>query len=300
MKPYKADWRKAEQYPLLACKEVEQLAWEFLRRNRHYAEHVAQMAALAADEFKDGLKKRSTSKLNGLQCWPPAEPDETAKDYFTRTTDKSKGKKGRIDKPYNTFANKWSLAYPIDVTKEYDPGIIRFILHEVGIKRHEILETKSFNLLLYPNEVAIRLRLDLPIAPQLKSVNRRFNSAAKVYEATLEKMKSAAPKSGQPHVALRLAREREVLEKAQYWLRSYDALNSDKKLIGGKDKKRKQALESGESEIISCLNKELKAVDGKKVYHLRGITARWNESADSYINGMKFLTLLNVATLKKK
>ena len=59
MKPYKADWRKAEQYPPLGCDDAQRLAWEFLRRNRHYAAHVAQMEALAEDEFQGGLKKGS-------------------------------------------------------------------------------------------------------------------------------------------------------------------------------------------------------------------------------------------------
>lgn len=200
MKPYIADWRKAEQYPSLGCEVADRLAWEFLRRNKHYAEHVVQMYALADNEFQGGLKKSSMSKLIGLECWPPAEPDETAIDYFARTTDKSKGKKGRIDKPCNTFINKWSLATPVAVTTEYDPRVIRFLPHKVGLKRHDDLQSKNFNLFLYPNEVAIRFRLDMRWKPQMAAAERRFIAAAEAYELALKGLKEPAPKTGQPFV----------------------------------------------------------------------------------------------------
>ena len=307
MKPYIADWRKSEQYPSLGCEVADRLAWEFLRRNKHYAEHVVQMSALADNEFQGGLKKNSMSKLIGLECWPPAEPEETAKDYFARTTNKSKGKKGRIDKPCNTFINKWSLATPVAATTDYDPCVIRFLPHKVGLKRHGDLQTKNFNLFLYPNEVAIRFRLDMRLKPQLETAKRRLDAAADAYELALERLKEpapitgqpfvdslkkAVPNNGQPLVSLRAAREREVLRLAHYWLRSYDALTSDKVLL--EDEKRKRAFDAGEAEVRTFFNHEVASVHGdQKRSFERGLVYGWHDAADSYINGMKFLTLLN-------
>ncbi|WP_353238096.1 DUF6499 domain-containing protein [Limnohabitans sp.] len=295
MKPYKADWRKAEQYPPLGCDDAQRLAWEFLRRNRHYAAHVAQMEALAEDEFQGGLKKGSLSKLIGLECWPPAEHDETAADYYARTSTKSKGskgKRGRIDKPCNTFVNKWSLTAPIPVTTDYDASVIRFVPHKVALKRHSDLQTKNFNLFLYPNEVAIRFRLDMRLKPQLESARRRLDAAAADFDAALEKLAQPTSKDAPPFVSLRATREREVMRLAHYWLRSYDALTSGQVLLG--DEKRRRAFESGEAEIRTFFTREITTAHGeqKKSFE-RGLVVGWHDAADSYINGMKFLTLLN-------
>jgi hypothetical protein len=292
MMPYKADWRKAEQYPPLGCNDALRLAWEFLRRNRHYAAHVAQMAALSEKEFQHGLKKGSSSKLIGLECWPPAEPYETAKDYFARTKDEAKGKKGRIDKPCNTFVNKWSVATPVPVATDYDPSVIRFVPHKVALKRHSVLQTKSFNLFLYPNEVAIRFRLDMRLKPQLEMAKSRLDAAAAEFDLALAEQTKPTSSSKQPMVSLRAVREREVMHLAHYWLRSYDALISEKVLLG--DEKRKRALESGEAEIRTFFYREVAETHGEKErYFERGVIESWRDSADSYINGMKFLTLLN-------
>ena len=292
MKPYTADWRKTDQYPSLGCDDADLLAWEFLRRNKHYAEHVVQMSALANNEFQGGLKTNSMSKLIGLECWPPAEPDETAKSYFARTSNKSKGKKGRIDKPFNTFINKWSLAVPVTVTTGYDPDVIRFLPHKVGVKRNGDLQTKSYNLFLYPNEVAIRFRLDMRLKPQLEAAKLRLDANAADFDLAIEQLTKPISKSGQPFVSLRAARERDVIPMAHYWLRSYDALTSDKVLLG--DEKRKRVLESGEAEIRKFFTGEITTVfgDQKKSFE-RGLVNGWHDAADSYINGMKFLTLIN-------
>jgi len=293
-----ADWQKAEQYPSLGCDVADLLAWEFLRRNKHYAEHVVQMSALADNEFQGGLKKNSLSQLDGLECWPPAEPHETAKGYFARTTDKSKGKKGRIDKPCNTFINKWSLATPVVESTDFDPNVIRFLPLKVGLKRHGSLQTKSYNLFLYPNEVAIRFRTDMRLKPQLEAAKQRLDEAADAYELSLKQLMEPTlnmkplPKSGQPLVALRAARERDVMRLAHYWLRSYDAFTSDKVLL--EDENRKRALNAGEAEVRAYFSQEVTSVYGnKKRSFERGLVGGWHDAADSYINGMKFLTLLN-------
>jgi Family of unknown function (DUF6499) len=292
MPHYSADWRKAEQYPPLGCSDAARLAWEFLRRNKHYAAHVAQMAALAENEYQGGLKKSSLSKLDGLECWPPAEPEETAKQYFTRTANESKGKKGRVDKPCNTFLNNWSLAMPVPVSTEYDPNAVRFMPHKPGIKRYGNFQTKSTNLFLYPNEVAIRFRLDMRLEPQLDAAKLRLKTAAADYERELKNLTSSTSKSGQPYVTLRAAREREVMRLAHYWLRSYDALTSDRVLL--EDEKRKRAFDAGEAEIRAHFTYEMKVDYGDQKKHFeRGVVDSWHDSANSYINGMKFLTLLN-------
>lgn len=291
MNPYKTDWRDAEKYPPLGCYDADRLAWEFLRRNRHYAEQVTQIDALAEAEFRGGLKRNSMSKLIGLECWPPAETDETAKDYFARTRDKAKGKKGRIDKPCNTFINKWSLETPATPDTAYSSAVIRFLPNKVALKRHSDLQTKSFNLFLYPNEVAIRFRLDMRLHSQLESAKRRLDAAADEYDQALKLLTMPKSKSQQPLVSLRAVREREVMKMAHYWLRSYDALTSEKVLLG--DKKRRRAHEAGEAEIRACFTSEAEAVHGGKKCFQRGLVNGWHDAADSYINGMKFLTLLN-------
>lgn len=68
--------------------------------------------------------------------------------------------RARVDKPSNTFANRWFMSDPISAATPYSSGSIRFTPFEIRGKRHEVLATKSFSLFIYPNEMAMRFRLD--------------------------------------------------------------------------------------------------------------------------------------------
>jgi hypothetical protein len=44
--PFTADWRNPDAYPPLECKDYKRLAWEFIRRNKEYANDVELLLRL--------------------------------------------------------------------------------------------------------------------------------------------------------------------------------------------------------------------------------------------------------------
>jgi hypothetical protein len=290
VQPFRADWRDPKKYPPKSCNDRLRLAWEFLRRNAEYVKHFAQMQMLSEGEYEQGVKKRSRSVLDGLECWPPAKAGEIAVDYHERVTNEAKGKRGRVDVPRNTFINRWALKSPVHPDQNYDPSIVQFDPPSIGLKRHGELQTKSYNLFLYPNEVALRFRLDLSWTQQAAQAKKRFEDEAKKYSATLGDPVRLKSPSGQTLVFLAKKREKEVESDAHYWLRSYDALTQTQLLLG--DEKRRRAFESGEAEVIKYLAQEAKAAKLSSSVFERGLVDGWKESASDYINGLKFLTLL--------
>jgi Family of unknown function (DUF6499) len=160
IQPHRADWKNAAEYPKSDAAPQE-LAWEFLRRNQEYANHVAQLSALAEGEFKGGVKKKSLSKLDGIDCWPAALLNETAQDYFSRTTNKKKNLVGRIDTPCNSFINRWGLEDLVDpACTKYDPSVVKFSekFSFIRCKQRSELTTKNMRLFLYPN-TSVRLKV---------------------------------------------------------------------------------------------------------------------------------------------
>lgn len=290
MQPYRADWRDPTKYPTKHCDDRMRLAWEFLRRNPEYAKHFAQMKLLADGEYEKGIRKKSTSVLDGLECWPPAEVGETAADYHVRVTDRAKGLRGRIDVPRNTFRNRWALKSPIHPDQNYDPDLVQFDPPRIALKRHGEMQTKSFDLFLYPNEVALRFRLDLRWAQQVAVAEKRFNEEAKNFRLALGNKDSEKTPSGQTLVSLATSRETKVEPNAHYWLRAYDALTKQKVLLG--DEKRRRAFESGETEVSKFFAQEAKASKESPRIFERGFVDGCKNSANDYINGLKFLTLL--------
>ena len=161
MAVFKANWRNPSEYPPPGCEDHAWLAWEFIRRHPDYAEHAQQMLRLVEKERYDRRPSRkSHCSLDGVECWPAANKGETAKAYFDRM--KQEGiARARVDKPSNTFANRWFMTDPVPAETPYSSGSIRFTPFEVRGKRHEVLATKSFSLFIYPNEMAMRFRLDI-------------------------------------------------------------------------------------------------------------------------------------------
>ena len=90
--PFSADWREPKEYPPPDCIDMAWLAWEFLRRNNNYAQHVQQMLALPSIEFEKGLTARGNASLDGMVCTPPAKPGENVKQFRRRVATETSGK----------------------------------------------------------------------------------------------------------------------------------------------------------------------------------------------------------------
>jgi hypothetical protein len=285
MKPYRAGWRNPKEYNL-GCATNYKLAWEFLRRHSGYALHAEKMLRLVnTGEYLSGIKRNSESLLDGVECWPGANSGETAKQYFARM--KSENKQGRIDQPHNTFKNQWSLEVPICPSTEYSEHKVRFVPHSVKLKRHDQLKTKSFKLFLYPNEAAVRFRLDLPIPNQVKIAKAQLTLAARAYaeaiKAVTEEIKRWAVTNANKELP------QIVYENAHYWLRCYDAEQEVKVRVT--DARRKRAYKSGPSAQMALFNKEKRENKETDFLEEDGITSFLN-LARAFIEGKKFLLLL--------
>jgi hypothetical protein len=288
LKPFKADWKDASQYPPVDCQDSHRIAWEFVRRHPDYAAHAQQMLKLVeSQEYEMGIKRKSLSVLDGVECWPAALAGETAKDYYARM--KINGiKRPRIDKPCNSFVNRWSLKTPVDpAVKEYPNQQVIFLKHEVKIKRHKQLETKAFSLFIYPNEIASRFRLDLPIKPQIDMASQKLEAMAKEYSAQVGTAADALKTQLASIADKELAKD--VIGKAHYILRSYDASKERQILLSDKGR-NKRALQSGPKEQTKAFNAHSKSI-GQSIF----MTAKVKEfpkQAAAFIEGKKFLLLL--------
>lgn len=284
MPAYRGDWNIPDDYPPPNCSDQLWLAWEFLRRNEAYALHVEQMLALDEGEYERRPRSTSATCLDGLDCWPPALRGETARQYHQRM--QAQGEKGQIIRPKLTFINRWALEQPVPVSQTYDPAVIRFVQHDVGLKCNATLLGRQYKLVLHANEAAIRFRLDMPLEPQLEAAKKRLQAAANEFDRTLDAPDGAQPSSMKAIVSLRNSREGRVLEDAHYWLRSYDAMTAPKELIG--DPERRRALVSGEAALCDTFTRER----GHNAPVQRGVPSGWRDAAKRYINGKQYLKLL--------
>lgn len=290
MKPYRADWRSnsPDLYPPLECSDWHRLAWEFVRRHEDYALHAKQMLLLMdSGEFSTRIKRTSDSLLDGVDCWPEANPGESAKAYFARMKE-TKNKRPHIDIARNTFLNRWSLERPVNPDVLFHSGEVQFVMPQVMIKRPAELKTQKFSLFLHPNEVAVRFRLDLPVAEQLAMAKTRLEAEARkfdtqVFESSeeIKRLLAASRKSRLKPL---------ILKDVHYWLRCYDADREPKQLVKT-DKNRRQLQTSGPANQCEVFNKELRAEGNNNFYNndnVDGFLAR----AKAHIEGKKFLLLL--------
>jgi hypothetical protein len=292
------DWQKSDNYPPMPCKDLRLLAWEFLRRNEFYAAHVEQMQKLAEGEYRNGLKRASDSSLNGLVCWPPAEPGECARQYYSRTNDKKTGKKGVIILPWKTFVNRWSLEDPVPVGAKYDRTLIRFVPHDVSFIRNRTLQAQLFRLVLFSNEVAFRFRVDRRPEPQLLIAKKKLERAAEEFDKVRYAADGVHAKDGFPLFSLREFRkartktvkdtdkDKSTLEEAHYWLRCYDAFSPKSPQASDKQVRTIPT----EAEVRNFLNGENEH-SAKSIS--RGVPLTYRNSAAGYIDDMKYLLLLD-------
>lgn len=277
-------WRCKDAYPPLGCEDRHRLAWEFVRRNSDYAVHAQQMLQLLqVGEYETGIKRKSASVLDGVECWPAAKAGETAKQYFERMKE-SNVKRPRIDKPRNTFVNRWSLLLPVPPDQAYDPKKVQFQNHEIKVKKHQNLLTKQFHLFLYPNEIAVRFRLDLPIPAQLAMAEKRLEEYRITYARELKSRFALQ----WDDVSKKQITD-DALNRAHYWLRCYDAKREPKKTTG--DPKRKRALKSGAQEQVAQFNAEMKSA-GRNAFLQPTSLKSFVEQATDFIEKGKFLLLL--------
>jgi hypothetical protein len=289
MKPFKANWRIKEEYPPCGCEDHNRLAWEFIRRHPDYAVHAQQMFSLVeAGEYRR-IDHNSDSCLDGVECWPKAKPGETAKGYFARLGRRKKNgaiNRPRIDRPCNSFMNKWRLEGPVAPDAEYSSEAVKFLKHEVRLKRHTSLKTRNFTLFLYPNEAAVRFRLDIPVAEQIDMARLKLIEATKAYAKAREALADETRALLAEHARSELPAA--ALGDAHYWLRCYDAELEPKKLTERKKARREQA--SGPGERRKQFNEERRAV-GMSVFDIGKIKG-FLKLAHDFINNRKFLLLM--------
>ena len=281
-------WQRESEYPSVGCKDLSHLVWEFVKRHPQYPAHAEQMLRLVeTGEYTKGIKRKSESVLDGVECWPPANPRETAKDFFRRTK-QEKIKYARIDKPHNTFANRWGMEKPVTPTAPFDPATVKFINQKIKLKRHEKFLTRSFNLFIYPNEVGVRFRLDMSINKQINLVQKQLEAEAKSYAQTRgalsgdEKQAWADLKNFEVDVA--------ALANAHYWLRCYDAKKQPKKALSNEPRLRR-ALRSGPKQQVEQFNAEKKAKNLGNFVSTGTLKGYLSQAVD-YIDHKKFLLLL--------
>ena len=287
--PFRANWRDRKEYPPPDCNDMAMLAWEFLRRNKKYAQHVQQMLVLPSGEYEKGLTVRGNASLDGMVCTPLAKPGETVKQFRKRVATETGGKtKGKIENPQLTFMNRWMLEQPVRVEHPYDADVIQFVPNVVKVYRHQKPIARRVRLMMYPNEMAVRYRLDLPLQPQIKKAKqmlskavKRFNDAAK--QSTNEKnddgLVSNAKSRNKDFVGL----------DAHFWLRAFDADSQPKLLLDDTNKKRKRAQKSGPSEIA----KKFLAEGCTKTFE-RGVVEGYQSSAERMIDKLGYQKLVIV------
>lgn len=289
MKAFQADWRSPEQYPEPGCDNLRRLAWECVRRNAEYASDVAAIQQLAEGEFENGIKSDSSSCLDVTTCQPIAISGETACEYQARM--KQIGQNGRINKPARIFRNRWCLKSAVDPNISYDRKIIVFILHTVKTTGPVDLLPRFARLLIWPNEILLRFRLDVNFQSQLNDAMIKLISAAEKYAALIGKVphSSVVPKATK-------TRRKTSLDDAHFWLRCYDAYQMPKELLG--DKERKRAIQSGPTAILKVFSDEQAKISEKRFIN-RNQPSDWNVTANEYINGKKYLTLLHPKPRKR-
>lgn len=278
MKTYKADWKNAGDYPPIGCEDAQWLAWEFLRRNSKYAEHVDAVLQLKAGEYANGISRDSDSLLSATECTPPALAGETAVMYHKRMS--REDRVGRISKPKIVFTDRWSLSKPVPPDMKYDPKLIKFVRHEVKIKQPTESRREYFKLSLAANEIMLRFRLDMNFAPQLISALARLDEAAQKYDELITDKRSK----------LRGTRKDSVLRNAHVWLRCYDAYKARKQYVEDPTKKRKRT--AGPAAIVEQFHSECSAGTDPRATVNSLNPPDWNDRAADYIDGMLYLKLL--------
>ena len=161
-----------------------------------------------------------------------------------------------------------------------------FIKHDVKTKRHEQLETKAFLLFIYPNEITVRFRLDLPIDPQIRMASKKLKAIARDYTTDV----STACETLRDQFASIAKKElpQDILDRAHYILRSYDARKKSKSSLSNANND-KSALKSF-PEQTKLFNAQQKIL-GKDYFEVTKVKMFPQQAAD-YIVGKKFLLLL--------
>ena len=295
MKPYRGDWKNAEDYPPIGCSDHERLAWEFIRRNANYAKEVERMAPfLESEEYTKGFKLNSESILDGVVCWPQAQPGETAKQFYERMRI-AKVKNSRIDRPANTFHNTWSLKRPVPPETEYESGQVEFYSSNVGIFRNEEFKPRNVRLMLHPNEVAVRFRLDLPLTKQLSDAKRKLKDELQDYKSC----QKILTKEQKTYVSIEnKLLTQTVFENAHYWLRCFDADQLPK--TKNKNLKSWNMDESGPEAQKTQFNAEIKQFNAENIREKKrdplelGTIKGYLTLAEKYISSKQFHLMFKV------
>ncbi|MCP3657587.1 MAG: hypothetical protein GY734_27685 [Herbaspirillum sp.] len=278
--PFTADWRNPGAYPPLECKDYKRLAWEFIRRNKEYANDVELLLRLKEGEFENGFKRNSTSGLDGINCDPPAAAGETAAEYYKRV--KSENKFVKIPKPQLIFSARWLLLNLVSPDTSYSNDSLVFIQNAVKTRANFGTSTKLYHLAIRPKQIALLFNLELSFDKQLKEAKARFDGAREEISKVSRTDNQSAPRP-------KLVNKRiKGIEKAHYWLRCYDALiNSESSAITQREvgeyleREHLSKHEIGRRYGRDSVSINFSATDVRTYY----------EAAKSYIEDEKFIFL---------
>lgn len=226
--------------------------------------------------------------LDGMVCTPAAKSGETVKQYRKRVKSETNGKtKPRIEKPQLTFVNRWMLEQPVSVKHPFDANEVQFVAGVVKMYRNKDLMGRRVRLMMYPNEIAVRFRLDLNLEIQLSKAKTMLAKAGKRFK---EEARRENEDNNDSSVVTNLDGRigRKILD-AHFWLRSFDAFNEPRKHLDDSNHKRKQALKAGPSEIA----KKFKSECTKKTFS-RGVVEAYNTSAKGMIGKQGYQKLVVV------
>lgn len=276
MKPYVADWRNKEAYPPDTCPDRNLIAWEFLRRNAEYAASVEDMMKLVELKAFDRritkkYKRKAGITLDGLVCSPSAKAGATPDEYFDQHP------QGFIDIAWRTFANAWGLRYPVDPATEYGPTSVQFAVSRLATKTPKGGKARAYKVFVYPNEIAVRFRVDVPLSEQIEEANRVLKAA----HAAATRDAPATEKIAFDHSMSETA----LPQNLSYLLRCFDAAR-------GIDVPHKG---NGKSLRLRAGRKELAKLFADEAPHKRiteNSVKSWTDSAKRWIDDRKFILLV--------
>lgn len=271
-KIYRADWMNPTLYPRSGASNQE-IAWEFMRRDARYALHAFQMRKLVeSHEFSGKFDCASPSSLEGLDCIPMPRKCNTVADYFKENKD------GEIINPRRTFQNRWCLNLPLDVTQPFSHEAVKFSapLARINKRRGKPSEACKPTLLLFPNEIAVRLKLDMSLEQQIEQIRTRFQAISDDYFRSATTL---------PKIDLRTSRNKTTYDDAHFWLRAFDAFVStpghEKTLVKPR-------------EFLAHINREFEQMNRPTI--VQGRVTGWRKSAEAFISERKYLSLLYALT----
>lgn len=172
-----ADWRNKDDYPSQGA-SYAQWAWEFLRRNAEYQSDYARYERMSAAGLLGFSVVRSSNEPipDLIICEPPSIAGETYADLKDRLGEN--GKSIVIFSPTEYFRRKYKVDRPVTYKRrEVHPGFFSGVLGNciAGFDDYLFADGRYNSMeVRRKEEVAVRIRLDVPIDAQLGIIKQNI------------------------------------------------------------------------------------------------------------------------------